>query len=89
MIYAKKMPRINSLRQLAVGIEDFPISGLGVVEFAEHQGYSDEIVDFLKLFSQRLVFISRADFLQHCSLLERLLREESHSVPEHLRSPQE
>ena len=89
MIYAKKMPRINSLRQLAEDIKNFPISGLGIVEFAEHQAYSDEIVDFLKLFSKRIVFISRTDFLQHCSLLERLLREEQHSVPEHLRSPQE
>ena len=88
-MYTKKMPQINSLRQLATDIENFPISGLGIVEFAEHQGYSDEIVDFLKLFSRRIIFISQSDFLQHCSMLERLLREEQHSVPEHLRIPQE
>lgn len=89
MIYTEKLPRLDKLRRLATEIKNFPITGLGIVQHAEHLNYDNEIIDFLRLFSQNMVFNSRTDFLDHCSLLERLLKEERRSVPEHLRSPQD
>lgn len=89
MIYTKTLPQVSELRQLALNIRDFPITGLGIVQLADHLGYDEKVTDFIKLFSQGIVFNSRTDFLDHCSLLERLLKEEYRSVPEHLRSPQD
>jgi len=92
MIYTKKLPQIKGLQQLAEDIdvtEDYPISGLGVLQFAEHRGYGDEVLNFLMLFSKKIIFISRNDFLQHCSLLEKLLREEKRSDPDEFRNLEE
>lgn len=89
MIYTERLPRLNSLRLLAKEIRNFPITGLGIVQHAEHLGYDKETIDFLGLFSQGILFNSRNDFLNQCSLLEKLLEEERNSVPEHLRSPQD
>ncbi len=89
MIYAEQLPKIYSLRLLAKEIKSFPITGLGIVQYADHLGYGKEVADFIKLFSQGIVFNSRTDFLDHCSLLERLLKEERRSNPEHLKSPQD
>lgn len=89
MTYAQSLPRIGDLRQLAKEVISFPINGLGIVQYAEHLGYDDHTIDFLKLFSKYRTFNSRTDFLRHCSLLERLLKEEHRSVPEHTRSPQD
>ncbi|PJE65523.1 hypothetical protein COU91_01260 [Candidatus Saccharibacteria bacterium CG10_big_fil_rev_8_21_14_0_10_47_8] len=88
-MYTEQLPRINSLKLLAREIRNFPITGLGIVQHAEHLGCDKEIIDFLRLFSQGILFNSRNDFLNQCSLLEKLLEEESQSVPEHLRSPQD
>ena len=89
MIYTEHLPKIISLRLLAKRIENFPITGLGVAQYAEHLGYDEEMVDFIKLFSQKMVFNSRTDFLDHCSLLEKLLKQERHSVPEHFISSED
>ncbi len=89
MIYTEHLPKIISLRLLAKKIENFPITGLGIAQYAEHLGHDEEIVDFIKLFSQGMVFNSRTDFLNHCSLLERLLKQERHSAPEHLISSED
>ena len=89
MIYTEQLPKIYSLRLLAKQIKSFPITGLGIAQYAEHLGYDEEMVDFIKLFSQGMVFNSRTDFLNHCSLLERLLKEERHSIPEHLNSSED
>jgi hypothetical protein len=88
MMYAKQLPKIYSLKLLAKQTKNFPITGLGIAQYAEHLGYDEGVVDFIKLFSGEMVFNSRTDFLEHCSLLERLLREERQTIPEHLRSPQ-
>ncbi len=87
-MYTEQLPRINDLKLLAQEIKGFPITGLGITQYAEHLGYDDETIDFLNLFSRHLVFSSRTDFLHKCSLLEKLLKEERRSVPEQLRSPQ-
>ena len=89
MIYTEHLPKIISLRLLAKKIENFPITGLGIAQYAEHLGHDEEIVDFIKLFSQGMVFNSRTDFLNHCSLLEKLLKQELHSIPEHLISSED
>ena len=83
MTYTERLPRIITLRELACEIKNFPISGLGIVQYAEHLGYDNQIINFIKLFSCKLIFNSRTDFLNHCSLLERLLREERRSEPEY------
>jgi len=77
MQYTKRMPAIKELRQLAREVENYPITGLGIAQYAEHMGYNDDTVDFIKLFSRKMVFVNQADFVDHCSLLERLLTEES------------
>ncbi|OGL26415.1 hypothetical protein A3E49_02000 [Candidatus Saccharibacteria bacterium RIFCSPHIGHO2_12_FULL_49_19] len=83
------LPRLRSLRDFADHIEVFPISGLGMVQFAEHSGYDQRTLNFLKLFSAKIVFNSESDFLYRCSLLKRLLAEESEQPHETLRSPQD
>lgn len=88
MIYTKKLPLVKQLQQLAGEVKDFPITGLGIAQYAGHLGYDEATIDFLNLFSKKLVFTSRSNFLENCSLLERLLKEERNSPPEHLRSPQ-
>lgn len=89
MTYTEQLPRIKSLKLLAGEIKNFPITGLGIAQYADHLGYNGQVADFIKLFSEGIVFNSRTDFLEHCRLLERLLKEERISVPEHLRSPQD
>jgi len=89
MQYTKRMPAIKELRQLAREVENYPITGLGIAQYAEHMGYNDDTVDFIKLFSRKMVFVNQADFVDHCSLLERLLTEESKQPYENLKSPQE
>lgn len=89
MTYQKTLPKLKNLRHLASEIESFPITGLGIAQCAEHLGYDDGTVNFLKLFSSRMVFNSRADLIYQCSLLERLLREEAETPLERLRSPQD
>jgi hypothetical protein len=80
---------MSKLHLLAKQIKSFPITGLGIVQCADHLGYDDEAINFLKLFSQKMVFNSRTDFVNHCSLLERLLKEERQSVPEYLSCAQD
>ena len=89
MTYEKSLPKLKELRQLASGIKTFPITGLGIVQYAEHLGYDDNTVNFLKLFSSRLIFNNRTELIYHCSLLERLIREETKMPVEHLKSPQD
>lgn len=89
MVYTQELPKLARLKDLSSGIESFPISGLGIAQQAEHLGYGDDIVGFVELFSESLVFNSRTDFLEHCRLLESLLREEAVAAPERLRSPQD
>ena len=89
MIYTEQLPRVITLQELADKIKNFPISGLGVVQCAEHLGYDEKTINFIKLFSRRLIFNSRTDFLNHCRLLEGMLREERHSMPEHPQNPQD
>ena len=76
MQYVKRMPAIKELRELAREINAYPITGLGIAQYAEHLGYDGETVDFVKLFSRNMVFVNQADFVDHCALLERLLIEE-------------
>jgi hypothetical protein len=84
MVYTEQLPKIKNLQLLANKVTGFPISRLGIVQQAEHLGYDEQIIDFLRLFSEQLVFNSRTDFLEHCRLLERLLKEERDSIPESL-----
>ncbi len=89
MIASIRLPAIGTLRLLADDILDYPVTGLGVTQWAEHMGYEDDVVGFTKLYSKNIVFKSRSDFLNHCRLLGRLLKEESKSVKEYTRSPQD
>ena len=82
MKYTKELPQIRDIERLAIRIRNFPITGLGIVQSAEHIGCTDEIIDFLKLFSERIVFKSRAEFVNYCGLLSGLLYEESPAEPE-------
>ena len=88
MRYGKRLPKIKELRQFASEVRDFPITGQGIVQYAEHLGYDDWTINFLNLFSRRMVFNSRSDFIQHCSLLERLLRQSKQTPVERVLSPQ-
>lgn len=89
MLEVIHMPKIKSLRQFAYTIKNFPITGLGVVQLAQHTGCDDELIDFLKRFSKEVVFHSRSDFLQQCSLDERMLREEERQPVEILHEAEE
>ena len=89
MIYTEKLTKLATLRQLAWQIKNFPITGLGIVQSAEHMGYDDETIDFIELFSGRRVFNSRSDFMYHCRLLNMLLKEEKCSLAEHSASSEE
>ena len=89
MIYTQHLPHLNNLQRLAKQIQDFPITGLGVVQYAKHLGCDEEIINFFKLFSQKIVFKSRSDLLNRCNLLEKMLNEERQAPPEHLKSPQD
>lgn len=85
----KGLPRSGELRSLASQVRNYPITGLGIVQHAEHLGYDDATIKFLKLFSKHMVFACRKDFLEYCILLKRLLKEEYKAEEEHLRSPQD
>ncbi len=77
MVYTQaQLPKLKNLRRFALAIKSFPITGLGVIQYAEHLGYDDETINFLKLFSREMIFNSRSDFLNHCALLERMVKEE-------------
>ena len=89
MVTPQTLPAMNDLRQLSREVHEYPVSGLGISQHAEHLGYGDDVIDFTKLFSQRTFFSSRSDFINRCSLLERLLKEQSKASVEHLRSPQD
>lgn len=87
MTHVQIMPHTSDLSRLAEQVADFPITGLGISQYAEHLGYNDGVTDFVNLFSKEVIFTSRTDFLEHCRLLKKLLVEELGSVPEQLRSP--
>lgn len=89
MVNTQHLPKINELRRLCNEIKDYPISDLGIIQYAEHLGYDQDVIDFLKLFYHQMVFKNRTEFLNYCSLLERMIRQEIRSEPEYLRSPQE
>lgn len=76
MQQTQSLPRIKELQQFAYTIKNFPITGLGIVQSAEHMGSDDRVVDFVKLFSDRVVFFSRLQFMQTCRLLKKLIKEE-------------
>lgn len=84
MSYSEILPKLGELKELSAQVKNFPISGLGVLQLAEHTGYPGQTLDFLKLFSARLVFKSRTDFMNRCSLLERMVREEQRQPVEAL-----
>jgi hypothetical protein len=89
MVATIELPKLDTLQALAKEIPYYPITGLGVAQWAEHLGYSDDVVEFIKLYSEKIVFNSRTDLLNHCRLLEKLLIEERKSVKEYIRSPQD
>ncbi len=75
-------PKMFELRRFALKIMSFPITGLGIVQYAEHSGYPNQLIDFVKLFSGRTVFNSRSGFLESCRLLKNLMRQEKLSLIE-------
>ncbi len=89
MIYTAQLPKLKNLQQFAYMIRNFPITGLGIVQYAEHLGVDDQTIDFLKLFSQEKSFHSRSDFLNHCTLLERMVKEERRQPAEYLTAAEE
>ena len=88
MMRTQNLPKLNELRSLGYEIKDYPISDLGIIQYAERLGYDQKIIDFLKLFYHQMIFNSRSEFLSYCSLLERMMKQELESEPEILRSPQ-
>lgn len=87
MIYAKGLPTMGDLQRLAADIRNYPISDLGVIQFAEHSGYDDNMVNFLKLFYRQIIFHSRTEFLNYCRLVRKLMAVERQLPAEQLRSP--
>jgi hypothetical protein len=78
----RMFPTPVELRRLANEIDRYPISDLGIIQLAEHRGYSNELVGFLKLFYREMIFKNRAELLNYCQLLESVMSEEHQSKPE-------
>lgn len=77
----QSLPKINELRRFAYTIPNFPITGLGILQVAERTE-TKSVTDFLELFSGRVIFFNRGQFLHICRLLLRMIRESSSSSDE-------
>lgn len=89
MIYFKPLPRIDNIRWLARLAEPYPAMRQAILETAELWNFSDNTLEFLRLFPPDEEFPSREDFLLRCEELEMLIREERSMPAEMLRSPQD
>lgn len=89
MIYYKPLPRIDNVRWLAKLAGPYPATRQEITEAAQDWNFSENTIEFLRLFTPDEVFKSQGDFLARCEELELLLREERKMPAELLRSPQD
>lgn len=89
MIYFKPLPHIDNVRWLAKLAGPYPATRQNILETAEVWNFSDNTMDFLRLFPEDETFASRDDFLLRYEELEMLIREERTMPAEVLRSPQD
>lgn len=89
MIYFKPLPHIDNVRWLAKLAGPYPATRQEIMEAAQDWNFSDNTVEFLKLFPADEQFKSQYDFLTRCEELELLIREEREMPAETLRSPQD
>jgi len=89
MFATTELPKLDILEHLANEIQYYPITGQGVAQWAEHLGYDDNVVDFIHLYSDKILFNSKTDLIHHCRLLERLLKEEEKATKEYIRTSED
>lgn len=89
MIYYKPLPHIDNVRWLAKLSGPYPATRQEILEAAEDWNFSDNTIEFLRLFPADEVFKNQLDFLTRCEELELLIREERNMPAEVLRSPQD
>ncbi len=82
-------PKINKLTSLSRLVSAYPISTAGLIQYAEHGGLNDNLVEFLRLFPEEMVFETKDDFMNRSRLLAELMSEFDKCPREQLRSPQE
>jgi|GEM_PF-4539524 len=88
MIYLEHLPSRQELNRLIGEVKEYPISGRGVVQYAEHQGYDDDVLSYLKLFYRPAVFSDKSELLNTYDHLEKLIAEEGHSMNEDCMKPE-
>ncbi len=91
MTYARQLPQLDELCQLARQMDEFPATVEDVIKIATDQGYGDHVLHFLKLFSvgnQLATFQSRAEFYTRAAELAMIICDEREQPAEQLLSPQ-
>ena len=85
MKYKKQLPPVRHLLSLAQDTL-FPVSREEIEQNAPYYGFSDEVVNFLRLFPADEIFSSRVDFMTRCEELEMYLTLQRESPRELLRN---
>lgn len=89
MIYYKPLPHIDNVRWLAKLAGPYPATRQEIMDAAQDWNFSDNTIEFLRLFPADEQFKSQDEFLTRCEELELLIREERKMPAEVLRSPQD
>lgn len=76
MDFFANLPKTGDIERFALRIRNYPITGLGIVQLAERMRCTDELVNFLRLFSGRMIFKDHGEVLNYCRLLSGLLCED-------------
>jgi len=89
MIYFKTLPHIDNIRWLAKIAGPYPASRQTIEAVARDWNFSDNSIEFLRLFPKDEEFASQEDFLTRCEEVEILIRQEREAPAEVLHSPED
>lgn len=87
MTYYK--PHVDNIRWLAKVAGPFPTTDDVILDTAMAWRFSENTIEFLKLFPGNEEFKTQDDFITRCEELEMMLSEKESMPREYLRSPQE
>lgn len=85
-MFTKQLPPIQTFASVARTAGPFPASARRIVISAVAHGFRDNVVEFLRQFHPKEVFLDRTDFINRCDELELLIDEERNTPKEIVRS---
>lgn len=76
MVGIKNPPALAEIEQLALRVPHFPYSVKQLIRLAEHEGFSEDLIDFYRTFPAYEVFEDADDLITRTEQVEILHQEE-------------